>query len=53
MISAKDSEQDKLYAHILGADCYITKPFSVNDLISVVEEISALSKKEYTVKTGK
>jgi len=49
MVSAKGSEQDKLYAHILGADCYIQKPFFVKDLISVVNEISALSKKDYTV----
>ncbi|MBN2830761.1 MAG: response regulator [Candidatus Omnitrophica bacterium] len=51
MISAKASEQDKLYAHILGADCYITKPFFVKDLISVIKEISALSTREYTVES--
>ena len=49
MVSAKGSEQDKLYAHILGADCYIAKPFFVKDLISVIDEISALSRKNYTV----
>lgn len=50
MISAKGSEKDKLYAHILGADCYIAKPFFVKDLISVVSEISAISSREYRVK---
>ena len=49
MVSAKGSEQDKLYAHILGADCYIQKPFLVKDLVSVVDEISLLSNKDYTV----
>ncbi|MDD4981463.1 MAG: response regulator [Candidatus Omnitrophota bacterium] len=49
MVSAKGSEQDKLYAHILGADCYIQKPFFVKDLISIVDEISVLLKKDYTV----
>jgi DNA-binding response OmpR family regulator len=49
MVSAKGSEQDKLYAHILGADCYIQKPFPVKDLVSVVDEISLLSNKDYTV----
>jgi DNA-binding response OmpR family regulator len=49
MISAKGSEQDKLYAHILGADCYIQKPFFVKGLISAVNEISALLNKDYTV----
>ncbi|MDD3087445.1 MAG: response regulator [Candidatus Omnitrophica bacterium] len=49
MVSAKGSEQDKLYAHILGADCYLQKPFFVKDLVSVVDEISLLPKKDYTV----
>ncbi len=53
MISAKGSEQDKLYAHILGADCYLTKPFRVETLISVVEEISGFIEKKFTVKLGK
>jgi len=53
MISAKGSEQDKLYAHILGADCYLTKPFRVGSLISVVEEIRGFIEKEYTVKPAK
>jgi DNA-binding response OmpR family regulator len=53
MISAKASEQDKLHAHILGADCYLTKPFSVGSLISVIEEISGFIEKEFSVKLGK
>ena len=53
MISAKGSEQDKLYAHILGADCYLTKPFRVGSLISVLEEIKGFIDKEFSVKLGK
>lgn len=53
MISAKSSEQDKLYAHILGADCYLTKPFKVGSLILVVEEIRGFIEKEFTIKLVK
>jgi two-component system response regulator RegX3 len=36
MISAKDSEADKVTGLELGADDYLTKPFSVNELVSRV-----------------
>jgi DNA-binding response OmpR family regulator len=49
IISAKSSAQDKLYAHILGADCYITKPFSIETLVGVSEELRGLVEKEFTV----
>jgi DNA-binding response OmpR family regulator len=51
-VSAKGNEQDKLYAHLLGADCYLTKPFSLISLLNVVKEISAALDKEYSVKRG-
>lgn len=51
VVSVKNSQQDKLYAHILGADCYLTKPFLVADLVSIVKEINAMLHKEFTVKT--
>ena len=53
MISAKGSEEDKLYAHILGADCYLTKPFKVASLISVIKEIKGFIEKEFSVKPAK
>lgn len=49
MVTAKSSPQDKLYAHILGADCYFTKPFNVRELMSMVHEISDLQHKEFVV----
>ena len=49
MVSAKSSPQDKLYAHILGADCYFTKPFNVGELMSMVHEIYELQNKEFVV----
>ena len=48
--SAKTSQQDKLYAHIMGADCYFAKPFSVAILLDAVKEIKAMQDKEFVVK---
>jgi DNA-binding response OmpR family regulator len=53
VISAKCSNQDKLYAHILGADCYLSKPFSVAKLIEIVKEIQEMRNREFTVKLRK
>ena len=50
VVSAKCHEQDKLYAHLLGADCYLTKPFSLASLLNVAKEISISLDKEYSVK---
>lgn len=50
VVSAKNSEQDRLYAHILGADCYLTKPFSMETLINAVGESQAIFSKEFSVK---
>ena len=50
VISARSSNQDKLYAHILGADCYLSKPFRVGTLIEVVKEVQAMQNKNFTVK---
>ncbi|MDD5281512.1 MAG: response regulator [Candidatus Omnitrophica bacterium] len=52
VISAKCREQDKLYAHLLGADCYLTKPFNLANLLSAVKEICASLDKEYVVENG-
>ncbi|MFA4990151.1 MAG: response regulator [Candidatus Omnitrophota bacterium] len=50
VISAKHSPQDKLYAHIMGADCYFAKPFSVAVLLGAVREIKAMLDQEFVVK---
>lgn len=50
VVSAKCHEQDKLFAHLLGADCYLTKPFKLASLLSAVKEISANLGKECVVK---
>jgi DNA-binding response OmpR family regulator len=53
MVSAKCHEQDRLYAHLLGADYYLTKPFSLAELVSAVKESSLFLDKEYLVKASK
>ena len=37
MISAKDDELDKIVGLELGADDYITKPFSVRELMARIK----------------
>ncbi len=49
VISARSSSQDKLYAHILGADCYLSKPFKVGTLIEVAKEVQAMQNKVFSV----
>jgi len=50
VVSAKADYQDKLYAHLLGADYYITKPFSVSALIGVIRELDEVMNREFVVK---
>ncbi|MDD5120729.1 MAG: response regulator [Candidatus Omnitrophica bacterium] len=50
VISAKSCQQDKLYAHLLGANYYLSKPFNLVDLLSTVRQISANLDKEFLVK---
>ena len=49
VVSAKVSPQDKLYAHILGADCYLSKPFKVATLVGIVKEISVMQNKKFEI----
>lgn len=49
VVSAKCNEQDKLYAHLLGADYYLTKPFNLSRILGAVKEISESLNKEYLV----
>ena len=49
VVSAKCRQQDKLYAHLLGADCYLTKPFNLASLLNAVRQISENFDKEFLV----
>lgn len=39
MLTAKDSEIDKVIGLELGADDYVTKPFSTRELLARVKQI--------------
>ncbi len=49
ILSAKTDHQDKLYARILGADCYFTKPFNICTLMRVINEFTAMQNNELQV----
>jgi len=49
VVSAKTDFDDKLYASILGADRYITKPFSVTRLCALIKELDGYLHKTYSV----
>jgi two-component system, OmpR family, alkaline phosphatase synthesis response regulator PhoP len=52
VVSAKCHPQDKLYAHILGADYYLTKPFSLAGLLGVVREVKENLSREFIVRSS-
>ena len=52
MLTARAESQDKIYGNLVGADYYITKPFSVSKLMEVIKELIAIRDKDYYVKTG-
>src|SRR3989338_3885391 len=50
MLTARAESQDKTYGNLVGADYYITKPFSVSKLMEVIKELIAIRDKDYFVK---
>ena len=40
MLTARAESLDKIYGNVVGADYYMTKPFSVRKLIKIIEESS-------------
>lgn len=60
MVSAKDTESDKIVGLEMGADDYITKPFQIRELMARIkanlrkaEAKSSVAHKEETANTGK
>ncbi len=49
MLTAKTASEDKLYAHILGADNYLAKPFSVQELLRRIKELDCLRQKKNVI----
>lgn len=41
MLTAKSSEVDAIVGRVIGANYYMTKPFSMEDLLSKIEKITA------------
>lgn len=50
MLTARSQEQDKLFGFELGADDYMTKPFSVKELVARTKALLKRSKKEEEIK---
>jgi two-component system, OmpR family, KDP operon response regulator KdpE len=40
VVSIRDSEKDRAAAHAAGANGYVTKPFSVDTILSRIQEVS-------------
>ncbi len=49
MLTAKIESQDKIYGNLVGADCYITKPFSVASLVQIIKELISIRDREFLV----
>ena len=41
ILTARAEYEDKLYGSLLGADCYMTKPFDIKKLLGIVREVIA------------
>ena len=39
MVTAKDSLADSIVGRVIGADCYITKPFELDNLLKQIDNI--------------
>ena len=53
MVSAKSQEADKIRGLTIGADDYITKPFSVSELVARVEALCRRVSRAQPANTGK
>jgi DNA-binding response OmpR family regulator len=49
LLTARVESQDKIYGNLVGADYYITKPFSVGHVLSVVKELILMRDREFIV----
>jgi DNA-binding response OmpR family regulator len=51
-LTARAEPLDKIYGNILGADYYLTKPFSVAKLMDIIKELIIIRDKEFFVDKG-
>jgi DNA-binding response OmpR family regulator len=52
VLTARAEPLDKIYGNIVGADYYLTKPFSVTKLIEIIKELIVVRDKEFIVGAG-
>jgi len=50
ILTAKCEAHDKLYGALVGADYYLTKPFSVTKLMHIINELAYIQDKKFVVK---
>ncbi len=43
MLTAKSSDVDRIVGKVIGANCYMTKPFEIEDLIANIKKVSSPS----------
>jgi len=52
VLTARAEPLDKIYGNLVGADYYLTKPFSVTRLIEIIKELIVVRDKEFIVGAG-
>jgi two-component system alkaline phosphatase synthesis response regulator PhoP len=49
VLTAKAQPLDKIYGNLVGADCYLTKPFNVSKLMEIIKELISIRDKDFSV----
>jgi len=52
MLTARAESLDKIYGNLVGADYYLTKPFSVAKLMDIIGELIEIRDKKYVVQAN-
>ncbi|MEW6008206.1 MAG: response regulator [Candidatus Omnitrophota bacterium] len=52
VLTARVQPLDKIYGNIIGADYYLTKPFSVAKLMDIIKELTGIRDKTFSVNSG-
>ena len=52
VLTARSEPLDKIYGNIIGADYYLTKPFSVAKLMDIIKELTVIRDKDFSVNIG-
>jgi len=52
VLTARVQPLDKIYGNLVGADYYLTKPFSVAKLMDIIKELTIIKDKEFSAGKG-